>query len=207
MTRTRLRALLTAVLALTACAPAQPVGIVLSGPLQELAALTVAPEDTGAHYQRADWGGWTTVAGCDTRETILGRDGVGDIHGPDCAPVCPPATEVACWTSPYDLVPVRSPVLLDIDHIVPLAEAAQSGTRGWSRAQRVQFANDPANLVAVTIHANRSKGDQDPGTWLPASWRCEYAARYVAVKTTYRLTVDQRERDALDRVLAGCAAP
>lgn len=198
------RLALAAVLVLAACTTPEPVGTVLTGPTAKLLTLTVAVEDTGAHYDRDDWGSWTTVRGCDTRERVLARDGTDEIVDDQCRPGCPAALHTPCWTSPYDGRTTADPDTLDIDHIVALAEAQQSGARDWTAVQRHGYANDPTNLVAVTAAVNRSKGDQDPGTWLPAKWRCEYAARWIGVKATYGLTVDQAERDALAGVLAGC---
>lgn len=197
-------ALVAAVLVLAACTTPGPVGTVLTGPTAQLLTLTVTVEDTGAHYQRDDWGSWTTVRGCDTRERVLARDGTGEVADDQCRPACPAALRTPCWTSPYDGRATGDPDTLDIDHLVPLAEAQRSGARGWTTVQRHGYANDPANLVAVTATVNRSKGDQDPATWLPAQWRCQYAARWISVKATYGLTVDQAERDALVGVLAGC---
>ncbi|SFK52441.1 Protein of unknown function [Amycolatopsis sacchari] len=165
----------------------------------ELAALAVKPEDTGAHYDRDDWPHWDTTHGaCDAREDALiaqGRDVRTDAR---CHPVS------GTWVSPYDGVTVTDPGKLDIDHLVPLAEVARSGARGWSRAQREHYANDPAVLVVVTAHANRAKGDQDPAKWLPERDRCGYVAHWIEVKTRYQLTVDQAEHDALAAVLAHC---
>ena len=139
------------------------------------------------------------VAGeCDAREDTLKRQGSHVTTGPHCA------VTGGSWTSPYDGTTVTKPGALDIDHLVPLAEAARSGTRGWTRAQREHYANDPAVLVAVTAKSNRSKGDQDPARWLPALDRCGYAAHWVAVKTAYRMTVDPAEQSALRSILTHC---
>ncbi|HEY3477268.1 MAG TPA: HNH endonuclease family protein [Streptomyces sp.] len=165
----------------------------------QLAALTIAAEDTGNHYRRADWPHWDRVAGdCDARENALRTQGRGVTTGPGCR------ITGGTWVSPYDGVTVTTPGALDIDHMVPLAEAARSGTRGWSRADREHYANDPAVLVAVTAKSNRAKGDQDPARWLPALDRCGYVARWVAVKHTYRMTVDRGERAAITAVLNHC---
>ena len=166
---------------------------------RQLAELTVAAEDTGNHYRRADWPHWDQAGGgCDARENALRTQGRAVTTGPGCR------ISGGTWVSPYDGVTVTTPGALDIDHLVPLAEAARSGTRGWSLAQREHYANDPAVLVAVTAKSNRSKGDQDPAHWLPALDRCGYVAHWVAVKRTYRMTVDPAERAAIAGVLAHC---
>ncbi|MFE0027072.1 HNH endonuclease family protein [Amycolatopsis sp. NPDC059021] len=165
-----------------------------------LAGLRVAPEDTGVHYNREDWPHWTPVSGeCDAREQTLKTQGRNVTTGAHCR------VTGGTWTSPYDGVTVTTPGALDIDHMVPLAEAARSGTRGWSREQRQRYANDTAVvLVAVTAKSNRAKGDQDPAKWLPALDRCGYVARWVTVKAKYAMTLDQREHDAIAGILAHC---
>lgn len=156
----------------------------------ELAALAGHEEDTGAHYRRHDWlPHWASQGrGRDTRDVILDRDRCSD----------------GTWLSPWDgqRVPESK---VDIDHVVPLGDAARSGTRGWSAQQRHEFANDPINLRAVSAHSNRSKGDDDVAGYRPvrAVW-CAYASRVIAVKTRYRLTVDDAERAALVQMLNTC---
>ncbi|MFI5607243.1 HNH endonuclease family protein [Amycolatopsis sp. NPDC051903] len=172
----------------------------VAGARRQLAGLRVAPADTGAHYSRADWPHWSIVAGdCDARETVLRNQGRGVTTGAHCT------VTAGTWTSPYDGTTVTRPGALDIDHMVPLAEAARSGTRGWTRAQRERYPNDTRLvLVAVTAKSNRSKGDQDPAHWLPARDRCGYVAHWVAVKATYGMTVDTAEHDAIASVLTHC---
>jgi hypothetical protein len=208
-----LRTLTLTVLAavtLTACqdptgtnAPGPPAG---SGPVAQLAALPIHAEDTGAHYRRDDWGDWASHgAGCDTREQVL-RDQGRNVHlGAGCKPTCPAST-APCWISPYDGTGLRNPNEVQIDHRVPIKEAVRSGARTWNRAQRERFYNDPTNLVAVSATSNTSKGDKDPGRWRPSNrdtW-CAYATGYIATKTTYHLSVDQREHDALAAMLRTC---
>ncbi|MBE1502680.1 hypothetical protein H4696_009780 [Amycolatopsis lexingtonensis] len=165
----------------------------------QLAGLTVSAEDTGNHYRRADWPHWDqTGGGCDARENALRTQGRAVTTGPGCR------ITGGTWVSPYDEVTVTNPAGLDIDHMVPLAEAARSGTRGWSLAQREHYANDPAVLVAVTAKSNRAKGDQDPARWLPDLDRCGYVARWTTVKHAYRMIVDRAERAAITAVLNRC---
>ncbi|MBZ5736116.1 excalibur calcium-binding domain-containing protein [Nocardioides sp. TRM66260-LWL] len=111
------------------------------------------------------------------------------------------------WVSEYDGVTVRQASRLDVDHVVPLAEAWASGARGWSAARREAFANDltdPNTLLAVTASSNRSKGDSDPAEWLPAERQCSYVKRWVTVKLRWSLSVDRRERDVLTRKARVC---
>lgn len=203
-------ALLVAGLAVTACRPlpdttAAPAALTGTGTLAEartgLAALPIAPEDTGFHYDRDDWPHWDTTHGaCNAREDALVAQGRDVRTDAQCRPIS------GTWVSPYDGVTVTDATRLDIDHLVPLAEVARSGSRQWTRTQRERYANDPAVLVVVTAHANRAKGDQDPAHWLPDRDRCGYAERWIDVKTRYRLSIDQAEHDALTAVFARCPA-
>jgi hypothetical protein len=95
---------------------------------------------------------------------------------------------------------------VDIDHVVALGDAWQKGAQRWPRRERVAFANDPLNLLAVDASANRQKGDGDAATWLPANkaFRCAYVARQVSVKLKYALAVTAAEREAMRRVLGRC---
>ncbi|TDP92817.1 HNH endonuclease family protein [Labedaea rhizosphaerae] len=174
---------------------------------QLLAGLTVRVADTGAHYKRADWGDWEYDPGtkCNTREQVLRRDGHGIKTDSQCRSTCPEGAQ-ACWTSLYDGVAVTSASKLQIDHVVPVSEAAHSGARPWSKAQREAFYNDTDNLVAVSVHSNESKGDRDPAVWRPPAhdaW-CLYARAYIHVKAKYKLTIDQAEHDALVSMLHTC---
>jgi hypothetical protein len=170
----------------------------------ELSELDVADPDTSAGYRRADWGPWTRHDGCTTRAIVLARDAVPGtlVLGAHCRVLD------GEWISPYDQHLITDPAGVQIDHRVPVAEAAMTGGADWTRAQRVAFYNDPNNLVAVTGQANDAKGDQDPGTWRPANradW-CDYAASYIATKDTYQLTVNATERAALAQMLDTCPA-
>lgn len=169
---------------------------------EQLAALPIRVEDTGAHYNRTAWGGWKTTGGCDTREAVLKRDGRDVVIGAGCR------VTAGRWVSPYDGTAITTPAGVQIDHRVPVKEALRSGARTWTAGQRARFYNDLANLVAVSAHANTSKGDRDPGAWRPPareSW-CGYATAYITTKTTYRLAVDARERDGLAAMLTTCGA-
>jgi len=168
-----------------------------------LDSLTVRAQDTGAHYLRSDWGTWAAGADhCDTRARVLVRDAIpGTLrHGTGCR------ISGGAWISSYDGVRIIDPHLVQIDHRVPVHEAAQSETRSWSSTERHRFYNDPDNLVAVSARSNTSKGDGDPGQWRPpnrSSW-CAYATGYIATKRRYALTIDPAERAALVAMLNGC---
>lgn len=135
------------------------------------------------------------IAYCDTRREVLIAESV----------ITPTYTGTSCtltgqWYSYYDGVTIADASSVDMDHMVPLAEAWDSGASAWTDAKREAYANDqgdPRSLVGVTFSANRGKGDQDPGEWWPLLERCRYAGEWTAVKTRWGLTVDQREKDAL----------
>ena len=130
----------------------------------------------------------------------------GEAHGSGCR------LSGGAWYSPYDGgTETGTGRGFDIDHMVPLAEAWDSGTADWGPGRREDFANDlgyPDSLVPVTARSNRSKADRDPGEWQPpdAAARCWCASAWVQVKTRWGLSVDQREADTLRSVLTGCGA-
>ncbi|MEV0033510.1 HNH endonuclease family protein [Nocardia sp. NPDC050793] len=167
--------------------------------------LTVAPEGSMSGYSRDLFPHWITISGnCNTRETVLMRDGTGVQVGGDCAPTA------GSWYSPYDNTTLTSSSSVDIDHVVALAEAWRSGASSWTTQQRRDFANDLTNpqLIAVSASSNRSKGDQDPSQWLPtnASYRCTYTKMWIASKSAWQLSAQQTEKDTLQTQLNGCTS-
>lgn len=198
----------------TAASAVPPPG---ASPVALLNALTIEPEDTGAVYRRPEWGeSWAYHGdGCDTRELVLFEQGQHLVHGKGCKPLCP-EDGPPCWTSPYDGKPAHHRDELEIDHRVPVAEAARSrvvGTgkgaaRVWSAAQKNAFYEDRANLVAVTAAVNSGKRDGDAGRWKPPAdghW-CAYATAYMRTKIDHRLTVDQAEHNGLRQMVNTCPA-
>jgi hypothetical protein len=175
-----------------------------------LIGLRVAPEGARAGYQRGLFNHWADADhdGCDTREEVLIAESRSK------AQVDPYGCKVieGDWFSSYDGVTFTDPAELDIDHMVPLAEAWDSGASAWDVARRQGFANDldhPQALRAVSASSNRSKSDLDPGQWKPtrdAAW-CEYANDWVTVKKAWDLTADQNEVDDLRVMLRTCQGP
>ncbi|MZF83891.1 HNH endonuclease family protein [Streptomyces sp. SID5643] len=167
-----------------------------------LASLTVATEDrTG--YNRDLFPHWITQSGsCNTREVVLKRDGTNVQQDSSCA-----ATS-GSWYSPYEGATWSAASDVDIDHLVPLAEAWDSGADSWTTSRRQSFANDLTRpqLIAVTDNVNQAKGDQDPATWMPSrtAYRCTYVRAWVQVKYYYGLSVDSAEKSALTNHLASC---
>ncbi|MER5501259.1 HNH endonuclease family protein [Streptomyces sp. NPDC002561] len=159
-------------------------------------------------YTRSSFRHWNAGAnlgdGCNTRAEVLISEAV-----------TPPTVGARCaltggaWWSYYDEQTVTSAGSLDIDHMVPLAEAWDSGASAWTAARREAYANDlgqASSLVAVTARTNRSKADQDPAEWLPPApgALCRYAAEWTATKLRWDLAVDELEKDRLLDIAAGC---
>jgi hypothetical protein len=133
---------------------------------------------------------------------VLIRDGRNVTVEPGCRIVS------GTWRSFYDGLTFTSSSRMDIDHVVPLANAWRSGARRWGDERRRDFANDPqdSQLIAVSASSNRSKGDQGPAAWKPprrAAW-CLYSRWWVQVKSHWRLTVTRPERTQLRRMVATC---
>lgn len=117
------------------------------------------------------------------------------------------AVRTGKWKSYYDGATWTRASDVDIDHMVPLAEAWDSGARKWDAARRQAYANDLGDartLVAVTDNVKRSKGNRDPAQWLPNNGRCRYVREWVAVKVRWSLTVDRAEKKALSRTASTC---
>ncbi|MGH3359364.1 MAG: HNH endonuclease family protein [Nocardioidaceae bacterium] len=168
-----------------------------------LAALTVETPGSGDDYDRDLFPHWHTVEGtCDTRETVLVRDGSGVTTGDDCYPT------TGSWYSVYDSATLSDPSDVHIDHIVALSEAWKSGAGEWTTDRREDFANDltHSQLIAVSASSNMSKGDSDPAEWKPENqnvW-CIYAREWIDVKYVYGLSVDTAEKTELTAMLDRC---
>ncbi|SDL50442.1 HNH endonuclease family protein [Nonomuraea jiangxiensis] len=170
---------------------------------QRLSELTVADPRPMQGYSRARFPHWTQRGeDCDTREVVLARDGEDVKQDERCRAVS------GTWFSEYDGRTFTSGSELDIDHVVPLAEAWRSGADAWTDAQRRRFANDldGPQLIAVSAASNRSKGDQPPDQWRPPrrGYWCTYGRAWVDVKSRYELTVTGPELDALADMISTC---
>jgi hypothetical protein len=171
-------------------------------PANLLATLQVAKPGSMKGYTREKFPTWRkTGDNCDVRDSVLKRDGT-KVKFSGCNVVA------GTWKSIYDGQVLNSPTKVDIDHMVPLANAWRSGAASWTTDKREDFANDldDPQLVAVSASSNRSKGDQDPSTWKPkltGDW-CDYASDWIAVKAHWKLTVTTAEKAALADMLQEC---
>jgi hypothetical protein len=184
-------------------------GVVGANPtaLSVLSTITVQNEyKTG--YLRSLFKHWIDANGngCDTREEVLIAESQSkaqvDAYG--CKVI------EGDWLSPYDNVMHSNPSNLDIDHMIPLKEAWDSGAWNWTATQRQTFANDLSDaraLIAVTAGQNRSKSDRDPSNWIPPqkSYTCTYLSEWVAIKARWNLSMDQSEFGRIKNLLtASC---
>ncbi|MCB9496663.1 MAG: HNH endonuclease [Fibrobacteria bacterium] len=175
--------------------------------------LPIAAESSEGTYQRSAWmpdGTWIHPLGdscLDTRGMVLLEESSSPVRmTPDGCRV-----DSGTWTSPYSGTTERDASQLDIDHLVPLAEAHRSGGMTWDSAMRRLYANDlshPEHLVAVDRSSNRSKGDRDPARWMPPlreSW-CSYLRDWATIKRRWHLSMDSVEYHFVGRGLDSCAA-
>ncbi|MGA5873957.1 HNH endonuclease family protein [Streptomyces cinereoruber] len=189
-----------------AAAAVVPVPEVL--PLEDAVGKLLVAEEDRTGYTRDSFRHWNTGLdagdGCNTRNEVLLAEAVQE-----------PAVTAGCklsggkWVSFYDGVEVVEAGKLDIDHMVPLAEAWDSGASAWDAKRREAYANDQgaaASLVAVTARTNRSKADQDPATWMPPlpEAHCRYIGEWTATKLRWGLAVDQTESEALKVYAEAC---
>ena len=159
-----------------------------------LDALTVAPEQHSGTYERSLFPHWDDVDGngCDTRCEVLTAQ-----RSPD-----------GSWFSEWDGATEVDSSLVHVDHVVSLAEAWRSGAHGWTLRMRDEFADDRANLLAVTAASNLRKGDRDAAHWFPSRHEanCLWARTTVLVKGGWELSVDPPEKEALRNLLTACGA-
>ena len=177
-----------------------------------LNALAVKGRAPKTGYTRAQFGAtWADVNrnGCDTRNDILKRDLTNLVFRTkthDCV------VESGTLIDPYSglqinfVKGVKSSMEVQIDHVVALSNAWQTGAFKLTLEKRTAFANDPDNLLAVQGRLNSQKGDGDAATWLPPlkSYRCTYVSKQISVKAKYGLWVTAPEKSAMLNILSKC---
>jgi hypothetical protein len=179
--------------------------------------LVVRPRPRGTEgYLRAAFGDpWadTDHDGCNQRDDVLLRDAVPETARVQRQGSCDHDVQAGTWHDPYtgrtltltDLKDLSQAEAIQIDHVVPLAEAWVSGARGWSPTRREAFANDLDELLAVDGPTNMAKGDGDPASWRPRQgYQCAYARLWIAIKSGWSLAVDPPEQAALEQMLRSC---
>jgi hypothetical protein len=170
--------------------------------------LTIAPEVNAPYDRESMYGGWRDDDGdCqNTRQEVLAAESlIPAVLSDDGCNV-----KTGLWFDLYTGLTFTTPGDLDIDHLVPLKEAHQSGAHAWTDEKRRDYANDqdnPGHLIAVDDGTNQSKGDKDPAEWLPPNlaFRCAYVSAWTAVKREWVLAMDSAEEAAIRGVLVGCA--
>ena len=188
--------------------PAQPAATTApqdSGLVALLAQLVIEDEFPSG-YDRDLFSHWIDADrdGCDARREVLMLEAVvAPTVGEGCS------LQGGSWYSAFDGVTTNDPGEFDIDHMVALKEAWDSGAHAWDSDRRRAFANDldlPQALIAVSRSSNRSKGADDPAEWLPplVSYHCQYIEDWMVVKIEWELSVDAREFNALRSVASGC---
>ena len=172
---------------------------------QLLLSLTIQAEITSG-YDRDLFRHWIDADsdGCDARKEVLIQESLTQVGLGDRCKV-----EVGSWLSIYDNQLITDSSKLDIDHMIPLKEAWDSGADQWTTAKRQAFANDldlPQALIAVSAGSNRSKSARDPSDWLPTnqSYICQYIQNWMIVKVKWELSVDQREFNTLSNIATRC---
>ena len=175
-----------------------------SAPLMTAISDLVVASENRTGYSRDLFPHWMDADGdgCSTRNEVLIAEADDPVTvGSGCS------LSGGRWFSYYDRLSWTNPSDVDIDHMVPLAEAWDSGARTWTTSVRQSYANDlgdSRSLVGVTDNVNQEKGDQDPREWMPTYDKCRYLREFVAVKLRWRLTVDSAERSALQSLSSGC---
>ncbi|MDZ5447939.1 HNH endonuclease family protein [Micromonospora sp. 4G57] len=198
--------LLAAVTATTALTAAPAHAETYSAALRTAVANPPVATEVRTGYDRSLFPHWSDADGdgCNTRnEVLIAEATTKPTIGSSCS------LSGGRWYSYYDNAYWTLTSDLDIDHMVPLAEAWDSGARNWTTSRRQSYANDLGDsrpLVAVTDNVNQAKGDQDPATWMPpySSARCRYINEWVATEIRWRLTVDTSEKNALTSWANSC---
>ena len=176
----------------------------------EAMSITVAPVPSDiSSYDRDDWRHWIDDdRDCqDTRQEVLIEESTSPVeyeNSDQCR------VESGDWTGLYTGEQFTDPSDLDVDHMVPLANAHRSGGWLWSESRRREYANDlsyEGHLIAVQNSANRAKGADGPEEWRPPdrSYWCQYAIDWIRIKQTWDLTATDAEAAALAEMLNTCS--
>jgi hypothetical protein len=159
-------------------------------------------------YARSQFPHWSDPDrnGCDARNDTLKRDLTNITYKAGTRECKVIAGQLLDPFSGKVITFSATKVVIDIDHVVALSNAWQTGAAYFDKNKRSQIANDPLNLLAVDAKLNRKKGDGDAATWLPPNktFRCEYVGLQIAVKAKYGLWVTAAEKTAMEKILQAC---
>lgn len=189
--------------------PAATQGATKSSPaLSVLATLAVKGRAPKTGYNRDLFGGeWKDIAGtCDARNVILQRDLVNTQVNDKCQVLRGTLHDPYTGKTIGFVRGAKTSSAVQIDHVVAVSDAWQSGAQQLTKTKRVALYNDPLELLAVDGPANQQKSDGDAATWLPSNkaFRCQYVARQIAVKAKYNLWVKPAEKAAMKTILSKC---
>lgn len=182
-------------------APADVVGALEGLQVSDSGSMAGYSREKFPHWSDAQEYGWNVSdTSCDVRDAALIRDGE-NIRVTDGCDI-----ESGNWLDPFTAQTFMDPSDIDIDHMVPLANAWRSGASAWDDAERERYANDPDVTLSVEDNANQSKGDKGPEAWKPPNkdYWCDYAKQWVQVKAKYDLSVNEQEKQALAQMLGTC---
>jgi hypothetical protein len=182
--------------------------------LKDLNQLKVKAKSYNPTYKRSAFGeSWADIDknGCDTRNDILQRDLFQQVTSFEKGPCIIVSGKLL---DPYTNKTINfirgssTSILVQIDHVVSLSNAWQTGAYQLTASKRTELANDPQNLIATSGKVNQIKSDKDAASWAPQnqSFHCSYAALTIAVKKKYKLWVTKSEKLALSKMLMSCNA-
>lgn len=180
-------------------------------------------------YSRKDWKHWSTHKPCwNVRNEVLNRDATpGSVKYVDKQKNATGNYDEACgigvpieeggrikvdtskageWIDPYSGKKMTDSSSIDIDHIVPLSNAARNGGQEWPKEMKEEFANDLDNLLVTSAKENRSKGDKGPGEYMPPNkaYHCQYAKSYTSIAYKYELTITDSDYKVLSETIQSC---
>lgn len=159
-------------------------------------------QSTSKQYNRKNWPHWIDEDNdCqDTRAEMLLRDNTGTIKFKRNKPC---NVSWGQWVCPYTGKVFNKASDVDIDHIVPLKHAHNTGGANWSKEKKRQFANDSENLLVVEDNTNQAKGYKGPAKWKPplkSYWKT-YAQKWLHIKKKYGLYISALEMSQLNKML------
>lgn len=175
-----------------------------------LEGIEIVPEVDAEYDRDAMYGGWAEEDCQDTRAQVLAAESLVPVTYNEAG--C--GVTLGLWYDPFTGRTFTDPTFgkVQIDHLVPLKEAHQSGAHAWTDEKRRHYTNDmenPGHLIAVHGGTNGSKGCRDPGEWMPPNlgFYCAYVEAWLGVKRKWDLTMDEQEAAAIREIFEDCDDP